>query len=65
MEIISILKGNNTFFFNNPKKRHDEIKFNTTNDAPNLADIIIISTSYKILPRQYVFTNYDNMEEKE
>ena len=47
---------------NNPKKKHEGIKFNITNDAPHLADII--STSFKLFPRQYVFTNYDNLKEK-
>ena len=47
---------------NNPKKKHDGIKFNITNDSPHLADII--NTSYKLFPRRYVFTNYDNIDEK-
>ena len=47
---------------NNPKKKNDGIKFNLTKDAPHLADIIY--TSYKLFPRQYVFTNYDDMNKK-
>jgi hypothetical protein len=47
---------------NNPKKKHNGINFNLTNEAPHLADIIY--NSYNLFPRQFVFTNYDNTEEK-
>ena len=56
-------KGNDIILdLNNPKKKHEGVHFNITNDAPHLADIIY--TSYKLFPRQFVFTNYDNTEEK-
>lgn len=47
---------------NNSKKKHDAISFNITNEAPKLADIIL--TSFQSFPRRYVFTNYDNIDEK-
>jgi hypothetical protein len=56
-------KGNDIILdLNNPKKKHESIQFNITNEAPHLADII--RTSYNLFPRQFVFTNYDNTEEK-
>lgn len=57
------IKGNEIILdLNNPKKKHDGISFNISNDAPHLANIIY--TSYKLFPRKYVFTNYDNIDEK-
>lgn len=57
------IKGNDIILdLNNTKKKHEGVNFNITNDAPHLADIIY--TSYKLFPRQFVFTNYDNTEEK-
>ena len=57
------IKGNEIILdLNNPKKKHDGISFNISNDAPHLADII--NTSYKLFPRKYVFTNYDNIDQK-
>ena len=54
-------KGNDIILdLNNPKKKHEGIQFNITNDAPHLAEII--QTSYKLFPRQFVFTNYDSEE---
>lgn len=47
---------------NKSKKLHDAIDFNLSIEAPHLADII--STSFKLYPRQFVFTNYDNIDEK-
>ena len=47
---------------NNTKKKHDGMDINLSKDAPHLADII--ETSYKSFPRQYVFTNYDDINKK-
>jgi hypothetical protein len=56
-------KDNNVILdLNNPKKKHDSISFNLTNDAPHLAEII--KSSYKLFPRKYVFTNYDDIKTK-
>ena len=63
MAIISFFSNNDIILdLNNPKKKHEGIKFNLTKDAPHLADII--KTSYELFPRQYVFTNYDNIDKK-
>lgn len=47
---------------NNPKKKHDDIHFNLTQEAPHLAELL--KQSYKLYPRKYLFTNYDNINEK-
>jgi DNA polymerase IIIc chi subunit len=55
--------GTNTILnLNNTKKKHDGMDINLSKDAPHLADII--ETSYKLFPRQYVFTNYDDINKK-
>ena len=43
-------------------KKHNEISFNIIKESPHLAELI--TTSYKMFPRKYVFTNYDDIHEK-
>ena len=47
----------------NPKTKHDDISFDITKESPHLAQLI--TTSYKMLPRKYVFTYYVDIYEKE
>ena len=47
---------------NNSKKKHDRISFNLSIESPHLAEII--KSSYKLFPRKYVFTNYDDIKTK-
>ena len=42
---------------NENKKRHEEILFNLTEDAPELAKIL--RESYELYPRDFVFTHYN------
>ena len=42
---------------NENKKRHEEILFNLTEDAPDLAKILL--TSYELYPRDFLFTHYN------
>ena len=47
---------------NKMKKKHTSFRLNISNESPELAKIL--KESYKLFPRKYVLTNYDNIKEK-
>jgi hypothetical protein len=47
---------------NKMKKKHEEFQLNISKESPKLAEIL--KESYRLYPRKYVFTNYDNINEK-
>lgn len=62
-DYIFFNKNNDVFIdLNKTKKKHNEITFNISQDAPELAEII--KQSYKLYPRNFLFTNYDDINEK-
>lgn len=55
------IKGDEVFMLlNKIKKRHDGIKINITEESKELADIL--TESYKLYPREFVFTQYDKRD---
>ncbi len=64
MKVIIYFNGTNVMSnLNNTKKKHDRMDINLSKDAPHLDGVI--ETSYKSFPRQYVFTNFDDINIKQ